>query len=784
MENSPSNIQPSFQKEPRKDRKSRPRRRTIHIRDIFLLLWDKKLLILVSVGAVVTITAIYTIRSPKLYKATTRLVIEKETLNLFPSSKNILAVDTTTADYYNTQYRIMKSRTLAQKVIKALRLKVTATSGTERDMYHGELLRKMIVSPVRETRLVDVSVVDNDPKQAADIANAVAQEFIKLNVESKLEARKAAAQTIKKQLEEVASQVQEAERRFNEFKSRYNIVSTNEKQSLIHNDLIALTEVASQTKLERSAAEAVYNRIKDLPLEELKRQKEIVTDTVVQQLEVDYQGIQRGLETLSRRYGDKHPRIVDQKALIEGIQRDIDARTEGVREMLRSASLAAQEKEAKAIQAVDEAKKRLHEFDAIATEYARHEMDVQSNKKTYEALLSRSMESVVETGATRVPSEWGGGGTSNIRVIDRAVLGAPFRPRPVVNMCLATFVGLALGCGSAFFLVYLDDKVRNPDDVTEDIGRALVAEIPLTRGRLVPERAKGRITYDDPDSAISEAYRNLRTSIQLMARDGRFPSLLVTSACHGEGKTTTASNLGITVAQAGRKVLLVDTDMRRPRMHKHFGIDESRGLIKCFSGESSLEDALVDRSELARPKRRKDKTAPLQQGELWILPCGERRVFNPTEVIGSQRMQEIVAELKKRFDVLIFDSPPCRFSDPLILSKLADGVLVVVEAGKFPKSLIVQGLENLDRVEGTKVFGVALNKYNPKKSGSYGYYGYRSYYYDRYYDRHYYYHRYDRRRKSFWHRLFYRPSTKKTATSKQKPPPPSPSGDTPARKSG
>jgi Mrp family chromosome partitioning ATPase len=489
------------------------------------------------------------------------------------------------------------------------------------------------------------------------------------------------------------------------------------------------------------------------------------------------------LKALSRKYGSKHPRILEQQVVLEGIVEHIYRRAEAIRERLKNAWLAAEENEADAMQALEEAKKRVHEFEATATEYRRHEMEVETNKKMYEALLSRRMESVVETGATRAPTEWEQG-TSNIRVIDRAVApGSPFRPRPLVNMSLAVFVGLALGCGTAFFVVYLDDKVRTPDDVTEDLGKSLLAEIPFARERSATERSRSLVTYEHPDRAVSEAYRNLRTNVQLLGRDGNFPSVLVTSACHGEGKTTTAVNLAITIAQAGRKVLIVDTDMRRPRMHRHFGIDESVGLIRYFSGEASLEDVMVDKSELVNPRQPRERpdtpagvqevrrAGRLEQGELWVLPCGERRVSNPTEVIGSRMMQELMADLRKRFDVVIFDSPPCNFSDPLILAKMVNGVLVVVEAGKFGKSLIMQGLDNLDRVEGGKVFGVILNKYDPKKSATYGYYGYRSYYYT--YDR---YH-HSRRGQGFWHRLLYRSPADKGARATRKRHGSSPGGD-------
>ncbi len=766
----PPNQNPAFHpgRTPADQGGRRKRGRAIHIRDLFQILWNKKILILLSLVVVVAITAVYTLKSPKLYRATTRLVIEKETLNLFLPFKNLFSVDTTTSDYYNTQYKILKSRTLAQNVIRVLGLKVTGRSGTERPMYYLELLSKTIVSPLRDTRLVDVSVVDEDARRAATIANTVAQEFIKLNVTSKLEARKDAAQTIGKELEEFASQVREAEQRFNEFKRRQNIVSIDEDKSLIQKNLTALTDAASQAMRERTEAESVYNRIKDLPQEELRKQKEIANDVIIQKLEGDYQATLRMLTAISRRYGDRHPKVRDQKALVEGIRQDIVGRVEAAREVLKNAWEAAKRRESEAAQSVEEAVRKFHEFNTIATEYRAYQMEGENKKKTYEELLRRSMESDVFTRATRTPTEYGGQATSNIRVIDKAVPpGACFRPRPLLNLSLAVFLGLALGCGAAFFVVYLDDKVRNPDDVTEDLGRPLLAEIPVTRGKFKSERARRRIAYEFPDSVVSEAYRNLRASLQLMTRDGGFPSLVVTSACHGEGKTTTAVNLGIIVAQTGRKVLLVDTDMRRPRIHHHFGISESTGLARYLSGEASLEDALVDRSDLAKPRQTRDQPVGLDTGQLWVLPCGERRVFNSSEILGSQRMQELIAELKSRFDVLIFDSPPCRFSDPLILAKMVEGVLVVVEAGRFPKSLISQGLENLDRIEGNKVLGVILNKYDPKRSGSYGFYGYRNYYYHRYYDRHYYSRGPDRCRGG-WRRLLYRKARAKPTSSKQK----------------
>ena len=765
-----TSTQADAQKEVRNDQKGRRKRgRTVHIKDITLLLWNKKYVILFFFLLVMSITAIYTFKTPREYKATTRLVIEKETLDIF-SSKSLVAYDTSAIDYFNTQCKILKSsRTLAENVIAAppRKLKVVSRSGEERPMAPGELLNKVVVTALRDTRLVDVSVIDGDPKQAASIANTLAQEFIKFTVLNKFKARNAAAGMIQKELESLAIKVKDAEKSLNDFKQRNRVVSDKPEQNPIYNTLTALTAEVSLRRKDTIVAEQVYVRLQNLSPEELLQQKEIADDKVIQQLQSNLLSAENQLGLLSQFYGPKHPKYAAAKDFIQKVKDQVTAATQSVRDKLREAWTAAKENETRIVTELNKAREEAEKQDAVLAEYHRFQMDTDTKKATYQDLLRRGTEGTVETGVTREPTQWDPG-TSNIRVVDEAIApGRPFRPRPLMNMSLAAFIGLFLGAGAAFLLVYLDDKVRNPDDVTEDLGRMLLAEIPVARGKLASWRLKGTLAYDHPNSGISEAYRNLRTSIELMASDGKFPSLLVTSACPGEGKTTTATNLAITIAKRGKKVLLVDTDMRRPRIHRYFDIDESKGLIGYLSGDLTLDEAIADRSQFAQPKHQEDKVAHVEPGELKILPCGARRVYNPTEVLGSRKMQDFIADLKKMFDVVIFDSPPCRFSDPLILAKNVDAILVIIEAGKFPKPMIAQGLENLDKVA-NKVFGVVLNKYDPRKSGGYGYYGYRNYYYQRYYSRYYYYYYYDRgRRGGLLHRLTHKRSTEKPARATQ-----------------
>jgi Mrp family chromosome partitioning ATPase len=585
-------------------------------------------------------------------------------------------------------------------------------------------------------------------------------------------------------------------------------------------------------------------------------------------------------------------------------------------------------------------------------------MDLQTKQATYKEGLQKVTEGGVESRVSRAPTAWEPG-TSNIGIVDRAVpSNRPVRPRPLINMALAIFLGLGFGCVFSFLIEYVNDKVKNPDDVQEDLNQELLAEIPepmerkhtrlgtrLVKLELTPAET-GTLVHTRPRLAVSEAYRSLRASISLSAMDRPIRSLLVTSAAKGEGKTTTATNLAIALAKEGRSVVIVDTDLRRPTVHTYFGIEGHRnGLYGCLLGKLRLEDAITSKSEMAqlaepavqgeRPeeKRRRarrlrrrqvtqwkrnrnvsdaqtdqgrnlpgepDKgageapsTLPAEKtssnparalpekeqtedkhyewllrdtaseplwleswraeslvlddlcglsavdvadpemsdrlairgpasvarlsladgsrrvlvvgdetedgahryariegesavylvpntdlkrvfrsdselresirshGELAILPCGARRIRMPTEVITSSAMEKLIAELKKRFDFVILDSPPCQFSDPLLLAKYVDGIVVVVQARKYAKSMIEQGIKQLEKVEGqhgVRVLGVALNRFDPRKSGGYGHYGYRSYYYYRYYyGRYYYYYGTGVRHHGFFS-YFYKPS--------------------------
>jgi polysaccharide biosynthesis transport protein len=281
----------------------------------------------------------------------------------------------------------------------------------------------------------------------------------------------------------------------------------------------------------------------------------------------------------------------------------------------------------------------------------------------------------------------------------------PIKPTPLTTALLALIVGLGLGVGAAFALEALDNSVRRPEDFSK-LGstHALLASI---RAVSLPDQRP--IALSRPDHGAVEAYRSLRTNVQFLGIDRELKVIQFTSAAAGEGKTTTATNLAVVLAQAGAKVVIVDADLRRPRVNKVFAIDGTNGLTNCLLGK----DESLRVFELG--------------GDLWVLPSGPLPP-NPSEMLSSRRMKDVISELRGMFDFVIIDSPPVLFvSDPLAVSRQVDGVIMVIDAGRTSAPQAKKAIADLEQV-GAPILGLVLNRVKPKDlqgSDEYGYgYGY------------------------------------------------------------
>jgi len=288
----------------------------------------------------------------------------------------------------------------------------------------------------------------------------------------------------------------------------------------------------------------------------------------------------------------------------------------------------------------------------------------------------------------------------------------PVRPRVMMNTLLALIVGGMIGLGAAFLVEYLDDTIKTPDDIARITNLSTLGII----ARSKKGEEGGLITLEDPRSPVAEAYRTIRTGIQFASVDRPLRTLVVTSAGPGEGKSTTTANLAVVMAQAGKKVVLIDADLRKPTQHKRWGVPNTVGLTGAL-----LMDELGDNID--------HLLSPTQVDNLWLLTSGQLP-HNPSELLGSHKLKQIVDTLLQNYDILLFDSPPAlAVTDPVVLGREMDGVIIVVDAGSTREPALVHVLTEMERVK-AHVLGIILNRYRSHANSGYYYYYYNRYYSD------------------------------------------------------
>jgi capsular exopolysaccharide synthesis family protein len=411
---------------------------------------------------------------------------------------------------------------------------------------------------------------------------------------------------------------------------------------------------------------------------------------------------------LSDTFKPEYPEMVRLKNQMQSIQRRMDAEINRIIAGIKNDYESSLRRESLIRQAFDQQKAKVMHMKEQGIQYNILKREADTNKELYKGLLQRMKEAGVSAGLT----------ASNIQVVDQAEIPTgPYKPNKKLNLLLAAVVGLFLGIGLAFFFEYLDNTVKSPEEVEQLIrlpSFGMVPEISYERKKRLEKGVSlpvELITHGHPKSVLSEAYRNIRTSILLSFSEKPPKKIVITSPNPGEGKTTTVINTGIALSQTGAKVLIIDGDMRHPRVHKIFNEENGAGLSNFLSGNAPL-DAVIKKTEVPN---------------LYYIPSGPIPP-NPSELIGSTLFKEMIKVLGNRFDHIILDSPPALgFADSIILSTTVDGVILVVLGGKTPRETLQRTKEVLQQVN-AKILGVIINRVNIHR-GEYGYYYYRYHYY-------------------------------------------------------
>jgi exopolysaccharide transport family protein len=710
----------------------------INLRDYWKVIRKRQWTIVAFFLIVVITTAIGTFTMKPIFRASTTIQINKENPQIL-DFKEIFAVNTMDMDYYQTQYKILESRSLAKRVIQNLKLaehpeflpkpetpfqkwksnilnsisglftssdpnKNPAENGRETSLIN-QFLKKLKIEPIRNSRLVKIHFDSNSPDLSSQVSNALAANYMQQNLESRFIATQQAKEWLTGQLEDLKGKVERADEALQAFGSKHNIISLDEKENVTMQRLTDLNETLTKAESERMAKEALYKQTKDRTFDSLPS---ILENKLIMDLKQAYIQLEAQYMKLSETYKPEYPEMVRLKQQMQAIQKRIDGELAKIIAAIKNDYESSLRKEALLRQAFEEQKARVIEMKDKAIQYNILKREADTNKELYKGLLQRMKEAGVSAGIM----------ASNIQVVDQAELPArPYKPNKQLNLLLAAVVGLFLGVGLAFFLEYLDNTVKTPEDVEQLIqlpSFGMVPEISYERRRRVESGTSypvELITFGHPKSMLSEAYRNIRTSILLSFSERPPKRIAISSPNPAEGKTTTVINTAIALSQTGVQVLLIDADMRKPRIHKIFREENGAGLSNFLSGNAAL-DSVIKKSDIPN---------------LYYIPSGPIPP-NPSELIGSKLFKNMMESLGERFDHIVLDSPPVLgFADAIILSTSVEGVILVVSGGKTPRETLQRAKEALHQVN-AKILGVVINRIDIQRS-DYGYYYYRYHYY-------------------------------------------------------
>ncbi len=715
----------------------------VRLLDYWRIISKRRRVVFVSFFIVLSTVTIGTLKQKPVYEGTVLIEINPEPPNIL-NFKEVLEVGTVDLDSYReTQFRILQSRRLAERVIQDLSLymspefyRSTSVFGlvertpkdvsanapnrppdTSSDAYRNSVknfLAALDVNPIRRSNLVEVSFYSHDPKLAARVANELATDYVDENLQVKWMETTKASDWLSTQLVSLKGKLEKSEDSLQAYAKANSILFVEEKKNLANERLEQLQTEYTKAQSDRFAVEGQYSLIQKGHLQDLPG---FLDNKMIQDMQVRLSDLQQQYAQLTSVVKPNYPKAVQLKKQIDSLQNSLDEQKSTLTQNIIDQYRSAVARERYLNQALNNQKGEVNEIAEKSIQYNILKREVDTNKQLYDGLLQRLKEAQVSAGLR----------SSNIIVRDPAeVPKLPVRPRIPLNLALGTFLGLGLGIGIAFLQEYLDNTLKNPDEVEAALRLPTLGVVPRVTFRagdggsghaivsVTPHDLRGQSPGIQTDPASAEAFRSIRTSILLSASP--VPKvLLITSALPGEGKTTVSVNLGATLASLGSRVVVVDCDMRRPACHRVAGVENQPGLVQCLTGHVTLEQAVLPVRGIPN---------------LSVLPCGPIPP-NPAELLSSELAVQILNRLRVDFEHVLVDSPPLlSVADSRILSTLTDAVVLVARAFSTPREMVRRAASLLYDSR-ARILGVALNGIDYRKDGySYSYYSGYGYGYD------------------------------------------------------
>lgn len=737
-----------------------------NLREYLFIILKRKWLILSLMLVVTSLVTIQMYRQPSIYEAATMIQIDQKPKSVL-ETKEIVINTQNDPTYWATQLKLLENPALARQVVLTLDLQnnpaffsgqsqtslfdslrrifsrnrapstttpaqsstgaipvVTESEINEQQLtseqmaklepYEDAIAANLTVEPVMGTNLVTLKYKHSDPELAKKVSNTMADVFVKNNLDRETKGSTKAADLLARQIADLQLRIQkEQEERFN-YASNHGLPTAIDNSPDANLEAKRLATYSSQlleAENQRKEAQAKYQAAASAT--DPNSIPEVREDARIQKLRETLDKLQQKRAELLVIYTAEWPEVKKVDEQIKPIQEALDKAPREIVASMKSRYEAAVSRENSLNESYRHQSGVTSAQGQAQIQLSALMQNLEMDKQTYNTLLQRERE--LEITSNDKPN--------NVRVADYSRLPRePVGPPRLRNIAIAFLLSLLSGIGLAFLLDYLDDTLKTVEDVDRYIHLPALALIPASRSneRL---RLKGRGASDGADSTalaliddvrspVAEAYRHLRTSLLLSSAGQPPKSILVTSSQPSEGKTTTAVNSAVMLAQTGVEVVIIDCDLRRPRLHAHFGINNARGVTNYLSGESEIENLLQPYDKLPNLK---------------LLPSGPVPP-NPAELLGSDEMRKLLVQLGGRFAHIVIDSPPAiSFTDASILSTLVDGVMLVVHGGRSSRAVVRRAKQQLLDV-GAHIFGIVLN--NVKlESQDYYYAGYYSSYY-------------------------------------------------------
>jgi len=731
----------------------------INLREYWEKIRKRKGTVLSVALGVFVLGAFWTFIQRPVYTAKSQLLIEKEPNIL--SFDQVLQIDSMRDDFYQTQYKLLSGRGLADTVVDRLKLyenaefagkpkkgkPVDPTDNVFREELIDSFLKRLSVKPVRLTRLVEVNFSARDPELAADCVNDLAAAFIDLNINMKYAATEQATTFLSEQIKGLQSEIEQKGKQLQGFEAEANIVALSDNETTVIDRLSQLNKALTEAQIDRSQKQATWNGLKDVSPDYVP---EAINNLLIQRLREDYVRLKREYQKMEERFQPDYPELQRTKVEMESARRSLEDETQNLVKGAYSEFQTALNKERSLETEFNEQKGEAFKMNSSAVLYNGLKVEIQNKKMLLDSLLRRESETGVE-------ARLKGLRTSNIRVVDRArVPVRPSSPNKKRNLILALILGLGGGVGLAFLFDFLDNSVKTSEDVERYAGLPTLGVVPKfslegankaysygrrLKGKREPKQLEGGagaagtapsgegsagadtaplsgagappgaagpfvatvekaetarvielVPHFFPNSRLAESYRSIRTALLLSSADRPVKSIAVTSAMPGEGKTVSAANLAITLAQSGKTVLVVDADLRRPRQHRLFKVKNTFGLTTYLTDSVPIKDVV------------KSTDIP----NLFLVNAGPIPP-NPAELLGSDKMTRFIKMMGEECDFMIFDLPPMlEISDALVLGAKVDGMVLVVWGDKTSREALKKAREKLDMLK-VRTLGVIIN---------------------------------------------------------------------------